>query len=117
MHALIIEPDAWIALMIEDILLEMGFGSSAVVTTTEAAVEALRAQVPDLITSGLPVDARSGIDAWEDACPDKAIPIVFVTCLPGEVRAVLPDALVVAKPFAKQALKEAVSLATALDRA
>ena len=51
MHALIIEDDALLAMMIEDELRELGFTSVVTASTEEEAVSSIAMRCPDLVTS------------------------------------------------------------------
>ena len=112
MHALILEQDSWIILMIEDVLRELGFTSFAHASSHQAAVAAAHSCCPDLITADLRLDTSSGIEAIREICTHARIPVVFVTATPWEVRALDATAVVVAKPFAGRALSEAVARVT-----
>ena len=112
MHALIIEQDMWITLMIEDVLRERGFTSFAYASSREEAVAAAHVRCPDIITSDVRLGASSGLDAVREICSGKAIPVLFVTTTPWEVRERMPDAVIVAKPFGPRELEEGVILAT-----
>ena len=113
MHALIIEQDMWIILMIEDVLRELGYTSFAVAGSREAALAAAAERCPDLITSDLRLGTGQGIDAARQICSAKPIPVAFVTATPWEVRALDAEAVVVAKPFGEDSLKQGVTRATA----
>ncbi len=108
MHALIIEQDTWIILMIEDALRTLDYTSFDLAYSPQEAVMAARLRRPDLITSDLRFGAGSGIDAVREIRASDEIPVVFVTATPWEVRATEPDATVVAKPFCQAALQEGV---------
>lgn len=112
MHALIIEQDMWVILMIEDVLRELGYTSFASAATVDAAVAAATARCPDLITSDLRLDSGTGVDAVRQICSGNTIPVVFVTATPWEVRRTDANAIVVPKPFGPAALKEGISRAT-----
>ena len=112
MHALIIEQDAWIVFMIEDVLRELGYTSFAVASSREAAVAAANVRCPDLITSDIRLGSGSGVDAVRQICSAKPIAIVFVTATPWEVRDSDASVVVVPKPFGQAALKEGVTRAT-----
>lgn len=116
MHALIIEQGTWIVLMIEDVLLELGYTSFAFASSREEAVTAACARCPDLITSDIRLGAGSGIDAVQQICSATPIPVVFVTGTPWEVRDRDPTAIVVPKPFCQDALKAGVNRATEILR-
>jgi CheY-like chemotaxis protein len=112
MHALIIEQDSWIILMIEDVLRELGYTSFTFASTPEAALAAANARCPDLITSDIRLGASSGVEAIRQICSAKPIPVVFVTATPWEVREYDARAVVVPKPFGPAALKVGVNRAT-----
>jgi CheY-like chemotaxis protein len=111
MHALIIEQDIWVILMIEDVLRDLGYTSFVSVASRDAAVAAATARCPDLITSDLRLNSGTGVDAVRQICSAKPIPVVYVTATPWEVRRADADAVVVPKPFGATALKEGVSRA------
>jgi CheY-like chemotaxis protein len=113
MHALIIEQDLWIILMIEDILRDLGYTSFALASSPAEAVAAAGARCPDLITSDIRLGSGSGVDAVRQICSAKAIPAVFVTATPWEVREVDSAAVVVPKPFGRGSLTDGVTRATA----
>ena len=113
MHALIIEQDTWIILMIEDVLRDLGYTSFAFASSHEAAVAAARARCPDLITSDIRLGSGSGVDAVRQICSGGAIPVVFVTATPWEVREDDSGAVVVPKPFCQASLRDGVARATA----
>lgn len=113
MHALIIEQDTWIILMIEDALRALGYTSFDLSYSPQEAVTAARHRPPDLITSDLRFGAGSGVDAVREICASHATPVVFVTATPWEVREIDPDATIVPKPFCQDALQEGVARALA----
>jgi len=113
MHALIIEQDMWITLMIENVLRDLGYTSFTFAPSSEAAIAAAKVRSPDLITSDIRFGAGTAIEAVRQICSDGAIPVVFVTSTPWEVRATDPGATVVPKPFDEHLLKQGVARATA----
>ena len=115
MHALIIEQDMWIVLMIEDVLRDLGYTSFAVASSPEAAIAAATMRCPDLITSDIRLDVGTGIEAVRQICSAKAIPVVFVTATPWEVRQINASAVVVPKPFGAETLKQGVARAAAAN--
>ena len=113
MHALIIEQDLWITLMIEDVLRDLGYSSFAHASSPEAAGAAVAERCPDLITSDIRLGAGTCTAAVQAICTGRTIPVVFVTATPWEVRQHDSDAIVVAKPFGGDTLKRGVARATA----
>jgi two-component system, response regulator PdtaR len=113
MHALIIEDEPIIAMLIEDHLRSLGYTSVDFAVTEAEAVAAARRRCPDLITSDVRLPEGCGIAAVESICSGRQIPVVFITATAGEVRARLSEAIVVAKPFGPSHLREAIAAATA----
>jgi DNA-binding response OmpR family regulator len=113
MHALIIEQEMWVTLIIEDALRELGYTSFVVAGSHREALDAARACSPDLITAAVHLDSGSGLDAVREICDARAVPVVFVTATPWEVRKHDSNAVIVAKPFGQAALREGVARALA----
>ena len=113
MHALIIEDDSLIALLIEDMLREVGYTSFAFAVSADGAVAAAAERRPDLITADVRLEPGSGIDAVDRIREEQEIPVVFVTATSSEVRERQDGAIVVQKPFAAIDLKAAVFAARA----
>lgn len=112
MHALIIEQDLWIILMIEDVLSDLGYTSFSTVSSPEAALASASARCPDLITCDMRLGGQTSIAAVRQICSSRAIPVVFITATPWEVRQAEPAAIIVPKPFGCDMLKEGVARAT-----
>ena len=113
MHALIIEPQALTAFMIEDALRDVGYSSIAFATGEEEAVSAARSCPPDLVTAAVQLSAGCGIAAVETICVGAEPTIVFITQSVGEVRRRMRDATIVRKPFGTADLLAAVTAASA----
>jgi CheY-like chemotaxis protein len=109
MHALIIEDEPLIALLIEDHLRANGYTSVAFAVTQAEAVAAARTRCPDLITSDVRLPEGCGIAAVEAICGNRPIPVVFITATAWEVRERLRDAVVVAKPFGSVHIAAAIA--------
>ena len=118
-HALIIEQDAWVVLLIEDALVELGYSTFDVAASGEEALILARKRCPDLITSDVRLGTTNGIETVRTICSGSYIPVVFVTATGWEVRQTCPDLAVVQKPFGptdlKAAITKAVSLSAPLD--
>lgn len=110
MYALIIEDDPLIALLMADLLRELGFTSFAFAATEAEAVAAARVRCPDLITADVQLAAGSGVSAVRAICRDHPAPVIYVTGSPAEL-AEEPAAIVVAKPFTPGTLEPAVAAA------
>ncbi|HEX8527083.1 response regulator [Allosphingosinicella sp.] len=116
MHALIIEQDAWVVLMIEDALRDVGYVSFDVAATEAEALATAAARCPDLITSDVRLGASCGIETVRSICSDRYIPVVFVTATGWEVRERSEVLAVVQKPFRPADLKSAIAKAVGLPR-
>lgn len=111
MHALIIEDEPIIAMSIEDILIECGFTSFDVVSSTEQAMAAARLRCPALITADVQLSPGSGIDAVEQVCSGAPIPVIFITGSPVDVVRRMPHHPLIVKPFTSEVVAKAVRLA------
>lgn len=111
MHALIIEDEPWIALLIEDHLRTIGYRSVDFAVTEAEAVAAARRRCPDLITSDVQLAAGCGIAAVKAICGERRVPVVFITASAQDVRRRMEGAVVVAKPFVAADLSRALHAA------
>jgi CheY-like chemotaxis protein len=98
-HALIIEDEFLIAMLIEESLRQCGFTSFAFAISKEDAVRSAQGRCPDLITADVELNPGSGIDAVDEICSGPPIPVVFVTGSPWQVAEYKPDHLLLMKPF------------------
>jgi DNA-binding response OmpR family regulator len=114
MHALIIEDQPLIAMMIEDELAEQGYTSFDVATRQTDAVELAVKRCPHLITADDKLIEGSGIDSVREICAHQAIPVVYIAGALNELA--IPDAVILAKPFRSHDLREAVQRAIATPR-
>ncbi len=108
MHALIIEDEFLTAQLIEDRLRDLGFTSFASAMDEEEAVAAARERCPDLITSDVELLRGCGIDAVQQICDEKPIPVLYITGSAARVRERCPWAIIIQKPFGMADLREAV---------
>jgi CheY-like chemotaxis protein len=109
MHALIIEDEPFLAMVIEDQLRRIGYTSFDFAMTEVEAVAAAQARCPDLITSDVQLPQGCGIAAVEAICRVKRIPVIFITATAGAVQKRLSDAIVVRKPIVVAELIQAVA--------
>lgn len=114
MHALIIEDEPRIGLMIEEELSDLGFVSFDRAVTEEDAVRMAEHTCPTLITADERLASGSGFQAVRRICADQAIPVVFITGDPSSVE--LPDVVILAKPFSGEDLREAAASAAMCAR-
>ena len=99
MHALIIEDESLIAMAIEDALRDCGFVSFDFAASAKDAVAAAARTCPDLITADVELRPGCGITAVQSICSNKAIPVLFITGSPAEVRVRMPGRAMIEKPF------------------
>jgi len=109
MHALIIEDESVIAMVIEDILRDCGFDSIDIAPSPEAAFEAVARKCPTLITSDVQLKPGCGIETVLQIRDLDSIPVIFITGNAGEVSDRVPDVPVLSKPFTEKQLAEAVA--------
>jgi CheY-like chemotaxis protein len=108
MHALIIEDQFIVATLVEDVLRDLGYKTFDRVESDAEAIAAAMKRCPELITADQRLTDGTGVNAVRAICNMHPIPVVFVTGYPGEVLELVPDAVVIAKPFAVRTLREAV---------
>lgn len=113
MHALIIEDEAIIALLIEDHLRAFGCTTIDFAVTEAEAIAAALSHFPDLITSDVGLAQGCGIAAVAAICRERHVPVVFVTSSAREVRERARGAVIVVKPFARAELDRALTAAWA----
>ena len=110
MHALIIEDESLIALAIEDALRGCGFTSFEIAVSADEAVAAAARKCPDLITADVELRPGCGITAVQSICSQQAIPVLFITGSPDEVRIRIPGHPMVEKPFSAEHIMDATKL-------
>lgn len=108
MHALVIEDDPIIAMLIEDELHELGYRSVDLAATEEEAITAVARTCPDLITSDGSLIAGSGAGAVRRIRASLKVPVIFITGDPERARHCVPGAPVLEKPFSISQLVAAV---------
>jgi two-component system, response regulator PdtaR len=118
LRILIIEDDAFIALLYEDIFSEMGHSVCAIARTELDAVIAAKRHRPDLMVVDASLREGSGVVAVREILRDAFVPHIFVSGDPRGIRALVPGAIVVQKPFFNPDLSRAIQKAlTATPRA
>jgi DNA-binding response OmpR family regulator len=110
-HALVVEDNHLIAMMIEEELMAHGYASVETAPSQELAIELASARCPDLVTVDDKLDSGSGVDTIRAICKDQAIPVVFITAEPDAIREAVADAIIISKPFSKQQLIAAIDAA------
>ena len=113
MHALVIEPQVYTSLTIEDALRDAGFTSVTLATTEQEAIAAAEAERPDLITSAVELASGNGIAAVKRICSNLDAPVLFITEKVADVNREVPGMPVVRKPFRFADLQGAICEAQA----
>jgi two-component system, response regulator PdtaR len=112
MHALIIEDNSIIAMLVEDELRELGFTSFDRAFTQTEAIAAATKQCPDLIIADDRLATGSGVEAVRIICATVSIPTVYTVGNDIELRRALPDTIIIGKPFGGAELRTAVERAS-----
>lgn len=110
-HGLVIEDNHLIAMMIEEELAAHGYTSTEIATSHAQAVVMAAAHCPDLITVDDKLDSGTGVEAIREICQDQALPVVFISADPDEIKKLIPDAIIVPKPFSRPQLTAAIEAA------
>jgi CheY-like chemotaxis protein len=111
LNVLIIEDDPLIALMLADMLSEMGHAVCATAATEVDATSAAHRQKPDLMIADGRLRVGSGIAAVSEILRLAYVPCVFISGAPGDILARYPNAIVIRKPFNEDMLAEAIESA------
>jgi CheY-like chemotaxis protein len=113
MHALVIEDDAVIAMLIEDELRDLGFSSVDVASSEEEAIHSVVRRCPNLVTSDGSLLSGSGASAVKRIRKLCSTPVIFVTGDPERARRSIPGVPVLEKPFSFTQFTAAVETALA----
>src|SRR5918998_787086 len=108
MHVFIIEDEYLISRSLQDMLEGLGFTTFSFARSEDAAVMGAGEQSIDLITADVRLLPGDGLQAVEEICRKRAIPVIFITAYAEELKDRAPDALIVQKPVKPDALASAV---------
>ena len=114
LRVLVIEDDALIAMMLAEMLSDMGHRVCATAATPAEAIAAARQEDPDLLLSDVKLRNGSGIDAVEEILRSRPVPHMFMTGDTAGLKLRLPDAVAIRKPFSAAALAKAIEKALEL---
>lgn len=106
-HALIIEDDANIAVLLRDELADLGY-QAAIAATQKEAIDFAAARDPDLIVADVRLRDGSGIEAVRQICRVRPIAVVFMT---GDLESVDVEGgkvIALEKPFTVDQLRSAI---------
>lgn len=119
LRILIVEDDILIAMDLAELLIAQGHEICAAVETEREAVEAARNSSPGLIIVDAHLAEGCGISAMQTILSQGFVPHLYVSGDPRSILEMLPQAIVVDKPFTLHALEKAMTkacLQSALDQ-
>src|ERR1700738_4940654 len=109
MRALIIEDDALIGMLLQELLAEMGHEVCATATSETDAVDAALRHRPDLMIVDARLGRGSGIAAAMKTLRGAYVPHVFVSGdLPSRIKESCPNSVVLQKPFSQSEFARAI---------
>ena len=109
MHALIIEDEWLVAILIEYVLKDCGFDSFSFASSEKAAIAAAATQRPDLVTVDVRLEPGCGIEAVRSLRKDQSIPVIFITASGASTKEQISEHPVINKPFSQETLTYAVA--------
>jgi CheY-like chemotaxis protein len=116
LRVLVIEDDALIAMVLAEMLSNLGHRVCATAATPGEAIAAARQEGPDLLLSDVKLRNGSGIDAVEEILRSRPVPHMFMTGDTAGLKLRRPDAVAVRKPFSAAALAKAIEKALEAGR-
>ena len=116
MHVFIIEDEYLISRSLQDMLEGLGFTTFSFARSEDAAVMGAYDQSIDLITADVRLLPGDGLNAVNEICRKRDIPVIFITAYAEELQDRSPQALIVQKPVKPDALAAAVRQALKRDK-
>ena len=113
LRVLVVEDDALIAMLLGELLADMGHDVCATAATEAEAVIAANRYGPDLMIVDARLGRGSGVSAVEEICRVEPLAHLFISGDAERVRLRQPDAVVVRKPFREAELVRAIEVALA----
>jgi CheY-like chemotaxis protein len=113
LRILVVEDDAIIATLFEELLRMMGHQVCASVASEGDAIVAAQTLAPDLMIVDDRLNPGSGVTAMHTILQTGHVPHVYVTTNESRVRKAFPDAVIVSKPFRETDLVNGMRLALA----
>jgi len=113
LRIVVVEDDAIIATLVEELLEVMGHSVCANVATEHGAVAAASRWSPDLMIVDEQLGPGSGVCAMNKILLCGPMPHLFVSTHSLRIRAASANAIIVAKPFREQDLAVGIDLALA----
>ncbi|MGV8937380.1 MAG: response regulator [Allorhizobium sp.] len=116
LRIVLVEDEPFIAILLEDLLKDMGHDVCATEMTQAGAVAAYRRESPDIMIVDCRLREGSGLDAVAEILSDGFVPHIFMTGDDLRGQKLDPAAVVLRKPFQVDELIAAIdkSLATTL---
>ncbi|MDI4664116.1 response regulator [Xanthobacter autotrophicus] len=114
-RVLVVEDDAFIAMLYADLLMEMGHTICAIETTEADAVAAAARHKPDFMIVDAGLRHGSGMSAVTEILRSGFVPHLFVTGDDRAVQASWPNAVVLKKPFRDRDLVQAIQRALSAE--
>lgn len=116
LRIVLVEDEPFIALLLEDLLGEMGHTVCAVATTQSGAIDAFRQNSPDLMIVDCGLVEGNGIDAVTVILQDGFVPHIFMTGADLRGQKFDPATVVLQKPFLDNDLSAAIDKAMTPSR-
>jgi DNA-binding response OmpR family regulator len=113
LRVLVIEDEPLVTMLLTELLAGMGHEVCATAATEAEAVSAAPRERPDLMIVDAGLRAGSGVSAIEEILRTEPIAHVFVSGDAERVRARMPGAVVVRKPFRQAELAKAINIVLA----
>jgi CheY-like chemotaxis protein len=113
LRVLVVEDDAFIAMLLAELLAGMGHDVCATAATEADAVTAAMRYRPDLMIVDGRLGGGSGVSAVEEILRAGPLAHVFVSGDAGRIQARRPGAVVLRKPFRQDELVRAIEKALA----
>ncbi len=111
LRILIAEDEAVIAMLLGEVLHDMGHNICATVSTADEVIAAAQEHQPELMIIDPGLQDSSGILAVSALTKLRAVPHIFMTGNVASVLAAMPDAIVIEKPFDEAQLIDAIERA------
>jgi len=112
---LVVEDDALIGELLSEMLIDMGFDVCAVAATEQAAVAEAALSRPDLLIVDANLSAGSGISAVRTITAAGPVAHLFTSGDAVKVKRLMPDSIVIQKPFDEAALSDAIGRALSIS--
>lgn len=113
LRIVLVEDEPLIALLLEELLNEMGHDVCATEATQASAVDAFHRERPDIMIVDCRLREGRGIDAVTEILKDRFVPHIFMTGDDLRAEALDPAAVVLRKPFLDIELSKAIEKALA----